>query len=128
MGEDLTIGMPMTGINQLSESALLKHLGDLRWRHITKLTGVSSKNLVDCDGERLYPAFFFVDVQFPALTSMAAYGENDKVELIDTVARFGSSLLDGIAYIVPYERRNSLQQPLKGMADALAHGVPAVRL
>lgn len=128
MVEQLEIGMPLTGINKLSESALLKHLGDLRWRHIARLTGVSSKSLVDSTNERLYPAFFYVDVQFPEQHSMAAYGENDKVELIDTVVRFGSSLLDGIAYIVPDDLRNTLKAPLEGMSDALARGIPAVRL
>jgi probable biosynthetic protein (TIGR04098 family) len=126
--ERVEIGMPLTGINQLSESALLKHLGDMRWRHITKLTGVSSKNLVDDRGARLYPAFFYVDVQFPPENSIATFGENDSLELVDTVARFGSSLLDGVVYLIPQERKNTLQQPLAGMADAIARSVPAVRL
>jgi probable biosynthetic protein (TIGR04098 family) len=128
MVEHLEIGMPLTGINQLSENALLKHLGDLRWRHIARLTGASSRNLVDSAGERLYPAFFFVHVQFPEPAGMAAYGENDRVDLVDTVARFGSSLLDGIAYIVPLGRGAAPRRPLAGMDDAVAHGVPAVRL
>ena len=78
--EDVEIGMSLTCINNLAESPLMKYLGDLRWRHISALSGVPSKLFSDEQGRRLYPSFFYVEMGFPLHNPMAAYGENDLIK------------------------------------------------
>jgi probable biosynthetic protein (TIGR04098 family) len=126
--ESLEIGMPLTGINQLSENALLKYLGDLRWRHMALESGVSSRNIKDASGNRLYPTFFYVELSFPIDRPMAGYGENDVFQIVDSVGRYGLSMLDGVAYLVPPEKRDCITRPLDGLADATSLGIPAVRI
>jgi probable biosynthetic protein (TIGR04098 family) len=126
--ESVEIGMPLTGINQLSENALLKYLGDLRWRHVALLSGVPSRELADSSSNRLYPTFFYVELSFPFDKPMAYYGENDVLRVIDSVGRYGSSMLDGIAYLIPAEKQDHIGQPPDGLAQAKALGIPAVRM
>lgn len=126
--EHMEIGMPLTGINHLSESALLKYLGDLRWRHVARLTGVQSRDMTDVSGNRLYPTFFYVESAFPQDRPMACYGENDTFQMVDSVKRFGSSMLDGTSYLIPPSKQDSITHPLDGIADAVLLGIPAVRM
>ncbi|MGH9476948.1 MAG: LnmK family bifunctional acyltransferase/decarboxylase [Terriglobales bacterium] len=128
MAEAFEIGMPLMGIANLNESALLKHLGDLRWRHITRLTGVQSRDLVDAEGNRLYPAFFYVEIRFPDDRPLGSFGENDGLHAIDRVRRFGHSILDGLTYLIPPHRQEVISGPLGGFDDAVAAGIPAVRM
>ena len=128
MAEVLEIGMPLLGIGNLCESALLKHLGDMRWRHIMRLTGTPSRNLIDDQGNRLYPAFFYVKVRFPESRPMGSFGENDTFLLMDTVKRYGQSMLDGTAYLIPSERRQTVSKPLTSLEEAVEQGIPAVQM
>lgn len=128
MVERLEIGMPLMGIGNLSESALLKHLGDVRWRHITRLTGVPSRDLLDDERNRLYPAFFYVELRFPESRPMGSFGENDSLVVMDTVKRFGLSILDGVTYLIPSERWQSGMEPISSLEDAARRGIPAVRM
>lgn len=97
----IEVGMPMTGRNGLSENALLKWLGHLRWCHISQICGVPSKDVRDEDNQRLYPTFFFVDLWFPDDRHTATFQENDLLTATCTLQRFGSSMLDGVAYLCP---------------------------
>jgi probable biosynthetic protein (TIGR04098 family) len=126
--DDVDIGMPLTGLNNLAESPLLKHLGDRLWTHLSALTGVPSRLLVDADNQRLYPTFFYVEVAFPEQRPMAAYGENDHLAVASTLARFGGGMLDGVSYLLPPGRPETSVPPFDGVAAAVAAGVPAVRL
>jgi probable biosynthetic protein (TIGR04098 family) len=127
--ESLEVGMPLTGINNLAESPLLKFLGDHRWAHLGAFTGVPSKQIADEEGNRLYATFFYVEVAFPENRPMAAYGENDRVMLVSNMKRFGGSLLDGVTCLLPEGagspgRAAVFESPIQ----AAAAGVPAVRL
>lgn len=95
----LEIGMPLTGRNNLAEGPLLQKLGDLRWSHMCGLAGVKSKDVVDDQGNRLYPTFFYVEIAFPENCPMAFFGENDKFNIIGELKRFGTSMLDGNFYL-----------------------------
>ena len=130
--EELEIGMPLTGRNNLAETPLLQYLGDQRWRHITRLTGLPSRDIVDEDGHRLYATFFYVETSFPAATPMAAFRENDRFQVVSTLTRYGTSMLDGVSYLIPetdprgFETRS--EPTFESVAGAVAAGVPAVRL
>ncbi len=120
--------MPFTGLMNLAESPLLKYLGDLRWVHIGSLSGIPSKSIIDAEGNRLYPTFFYVETAFPEDRPMASYGENDRIMVASTLQRFGGSMLDGITYLLPAYAQDSDNAPFGGISDALAAGVPAVRM
>ena len=59
---------------------------------------------------------------------MAHYDENDVLQIIDSVGRFGFSMLDGTAYLIPPEKHDVITRPLDGLADARSLGIPAVRM
>jgi len=123
----IEVGMPMTGRNGLSENALLKWLGHLRWCHISEICGVPSKDVRDEDDQRLYPTFFFVDLWFPAERHTATFQENDRLSATCTMQRFGSSMLDGLTYLCPPDvqtDRSTLPEP----HEWVAAGFPVARL
>lgn len=123
---DLEIGMPLTGRNNLAETPLLQYLGDLRWRHISEIVGVPSREIADDDGERLYATFFYVEVAFPEARPMASFGENDKFTVWSAVARYGTSMVDGVSYLVPGHTNSPVT--FTTVQQAVDAGIPAVRL
>ena len=132
-GDDLEIGMPLTGRNNLAETPLLQYLGDRRWRQVSEIIGVPSRDIVDDRGERLYATFFYVEVAFPPDRPMAAFGENDRFRVVSTIARYGTSMVDGVSYLIPVDgaarpASGALGAPFSSMREAVAAGVPAVRL
>lgn len=126
--DDIEIGMSLTCLNNLAESPLLKYLGDLRWKHLSALTGVPSKQFADDQGHRLYPSFFYVEMVFPPLNPLAAYGENDRLKIGGTLKRYGGSMLDGHCYLLPSDYAERNEAPFDSIKSAVAAGVPAVRL
>lgn len=125
---ELEIGMPHTGRNNLCEHALLRELGHLRWQHITAVTGVASRDVVDEEGERLYPTFYYAEVGFPAARPMAGYGENDVLTVAGTLQRFGRSILDGTYFLFPGDWSAFRKLPYEDPMQALQDGVGFVRL
>ena len=123
----IEVGMPMTGRNGLSENALLKWLGHLRWCHISQICGVPSRDVRDEDDQRLYPTFFFVDLWFPEARHTATFQENDLLAATCTVQRFGSSMLDGLAYLCPPHVATDVAQ-LPEPSAWVASGYPVARL
>ena len=124
---DLEVGMHLTGRNNLAETPLLREIGHLRWAQMSAITGVLSKDVVDEEGERLYPTFFYVEVVFPPSRPMATYGENDRFTVVSTLRRFGLSMLDGEHYLFPAQWPESRKQPPASPERALAEGVPYIR-
>jgi probable biosynthetic protein (TIGR04098 family) len=125
--------MPLTGRNNLAETPLLQYLGDQRWRQVSRILEVPTRDIVDENGERLYATFFYVEVAFPPDRPMDAFGENDRFTVVSTLTRFGASMLDGVSFLIPSDRRGPAgasrsSAPYASIADANAQGVPAVRL
>ncbi|MBZ5536475.1 MAG: hypothetical protein LAO31_11005 [Acidobacteriia bacterium] len=127
--DEMEIGMPFTGLNNLCEGPLLQRVGDLRWNQLSALCGVPSKELADSDGQRLYSTFFYVEIAFPEDRPMASYGENDRIKFLCTMKRFGYSMLDGVTYLMmPGDSSETSAPPFGGIEGAVAAGIPAVRL
>jgi probable biosynthetic protein (TIGR04098 family) len=126
--DDLEIGMPLTGRNNLAEGPLLQYLGDLRWKHLGAVCGVPSKQIVDADGNRLYSTFFYVEIAFPEGRPMASYGENDRFRVASTMQKFGDAMLDGTVFLLPEDAPETGRAPFPDVAAAAAAGTPAVRL
>lgn len=126
--DEIEIGMPFTGLINLAENPLLKYLGDLRWKHLSALCGAPSKQIVDEEGQRLYPTFFYVEMAFPEQKPMAAFGENDRLKIVSSLKRFGGSMLDGVLVILPPDHPETDQASFDDLSSALAAGFPAARL
>lgn len=91
----LTLGMPHLGRNNLSESALYRDLGHARWEHLESLGGTPTAQIVDDQGARLYPTFFFIELDVPPERPLSAYGENARLEFIADLRHHGRTHLDG---------------------------------
>src|SRR5262245_26064917 len=126
--DDIEVGMPLTGRNNLAETPLLQRLGDQRWRHLGELMGIPTRDIVDENGERLYATFFYVEMAFPTERPMSSFGENQRFRAVSTLARYGTSMLDGIAYLMPGDFAAADGLPFRSLAEAVASGIPAVRL
>jgi len=125
---DLEIGMSLTGRNNLAEGPLLQQVGNLRWQHISMLSGVPSRKIVDEDQERLYATFFFVDVVFPQARAMATYRENDRFTLVSTLKRYGLSILDGEIFLFDSSLPIEKKIPYQSLESASEDSVPYIRL
>ena len=113
------------GRNNLAETPLLQYLGDQRWRHLSEIVGVPSREIVDDAGARLYATFYYVEVAFPPGRPMASFGENDRLTVFSSVARYGTSMVDGI---VPRARARRNEHALHVGAAGRGRRIPAVRL
>lgn len=59
---------------------------------------------------------------------MASYGENDRLLLACTIKRYGTSMLDGEVYLLPIDHEQTDAASFTSVEEALASGIPAVRL
>lgn len=124
MNADLEIGISLLGRTGFGETALLKLIGELRWRQLAGLCGVDSKGMIDAEGDRLYATFYFVDIQFPPGMSMASIGENDRLTIVNTIDYDGKSLIDGFHFLYPASWPDDKKVPLPDSESALALGIP----
>jgi len=82
--------MPQMALGGLSESWLLKELGDAHWAMITNGLGAASSTLCDGNGERLYATF--VRLRIEATTALARFEENEQLALDAQISRFGAGM------------------------------------
>jgi probable biosynthetic protein (TIGR04098 family) len=84
------VNMPQMAIGGLSESWLLKELGDLHWSMITAGLRSTSSGICDGSGERLYATFTRVSYHIPG--SLRTFRENDQLAMRGTITRSGAGL------------------------------------
>ena len=73
------LGMPLLGRCNLSENALLKVIGNDRWKQIQELGGVKTSLIRDDAGSRLYATFYFIEINLTPERPLSSFGENDIV-------------------------------------------------
>jgi probable biosynthetic protein (TIGR04098 family) len=73
----LELGMPMLGRSGLNESALLKLIGDDRWRTLARLGGTPASQIRDAFDNRLYATFCFVELALTPDQPLSEYDEDD---------------------------------------------------
>lgn len=83
------LNMPQMALAGLSESWLLKELGDLHWAMLTHFLGQDSGAIKDETGSRLYATF--TRIKFESETGLRAFKENDQVGMNSKLERFGAS-------------------------------------
>jgi probable biosynthetic protein (TIGR04098 family) len=69
--------MPEMNVGGLSESWLFRYAGDLHWQALCAQCGVSSDELRDAAGARLYPTFLAVRARY--LRPLSSVRENDRL-------------------------------------------------
>jgi probable biosynthetic protein (TIGR04098 family) len=85
-----TLNMPQMALGGLSESWLFKEIGDVHWSMITNDLGVSSSNLKDAVGNRLYATF--TRIRVAADEPLTHYAENEPISLEADLNRFGAGI------------------------------------
>jgi probable biosynthetic protein (TIGR04098 family) len=95
------LGMPHTQAGGMSEAALFAHAGDLRWRDLCGATGVAASEQRDAEGHRVYASFYYVEIGGFPPSGLAAFGPDDRLEVVGTLSRFGRSMLDGVHRLYP---------------------------
>ena len=70
-----TISMPQMALTGLSESWLMKEIGDCHWHMLCENLGLKSNEIFDEFGNRLYAAF--VRIKTESCNSLKDYMENE---------------------------------------------------
>ncbi|MCK0206690.1 hypothetical protein MWN33_01435 [Starkeya koreensis] len=78
------LGMPQLALGGLSESWLLKELGDRHWMLLARMAGRDVPDFRDADGAPVYAAFSALAVKD---ADFAAPGENDRLTIRSDIAR-----------------------------------------
>ncbi len=84
------INMPQMALNGLSESWLMKEIGDCHWHMLCEDLGLKSNEIFDEDDNRLYAAF--VRIKTESCNSLKDYQENDHLDIVGANQRLGGSL------------------------------------
>jgi len=137
----LQLGMPHTRFHSLGEAALLAYAGDLQWASLAAATGVPASRQHDADGRPVYASFYYVEIGGFPPAGLAAFGPDDRLELVSEVGRFGRSMMDGHHYLHlrddpegelpdpapsgPFLRLSNVLVALGGGADDLRIATPA---
>ena len=85
-----TVNMPQMALTGLSESWLMKEIGDCHWNMLCEDLGLKSNEIFDEDGNRLYATFVRIKVE--SNCSMKDFKENDHLHIVGSIQRLGSSL------------------------------------
>lgn len=91
----LRLGMPHTQSGGLSEQALLAFAGDQRWFDIGSATGTPAAQQHDDEGRSVYASFYFVEIANLGERGLASFAPDDEIEVVNTLARYGRTMLDG---------------------------------
>jgi probable biosynthetic protein (TIGR04098 family) len=88
--EAVELGMPEMALSGLSESWLMKALGDWHWRMTAASLGTRTVDMRDGSGARLFPAF--TRIRFVSSAPLAAYEEGERLGIDAALTRYGSGI------------------------------------
>jgi probable biosynthetic protein (TIGR04098 family) len=98
------LGMPEMALCGLSESWLLKALGDLHWQLVGTALGCRPSEIADSFGHRLYPAF--TRLHFVSSQPIASYEEGETLSFDATLSRFGAGIFFSAIRVVGAQGRS----------------------
>ncbi|MBT0663406.1 hypothetical protein KI809_03745 [Geobacter pelophilus] len=87
------VNMPQMAMGGLSESWLMKEIGDCHWQMLCADLGLKSNEIFDEFGNRLYATF--IRIKFESHNSLKDYQENDILKIMGETQRLGNSLYFG---------------------------------
>lgn len=121
------LAMPQMALGGLSETFLLKELGDLHWSLLAKAFGTPTEAFLDSEGNRLYATF--ARVRWWSTHPLSSFEEGDELEVSSTLHRAGNRLF--VSKVVATTSRGAkLQATLlstfakRNASGALVKGVP----
>jgi probable biosynthetic protein (TIGR04098 family) len=130
MRRSYSVNMPQMAMGGLSESWLLKELGDLHWGMIASGLGSQSSSITDGDGNRLYATF--TRICYSLQEPLGAVSENSSLDLSGSISRFGAGTFIsdiGLGHdLAPGEARLMSNFSRRGKADntSLLKGQPTI--
>jgi probable biosynthetic protein (TIGR04098 family) len=84
------VNMPQMALTGLSESWLMKEIGDCHWHMLCEDLGLKSNEIFDDIGNRLYATF--IRIKFESRSSLKDFQENELLEISGTIKRIGNTL------------------------------------
>lgn len=85
------INMPQMAVRGLSENWLFKFCGDLHWQEVCRRHGVTSDQMADTTGRRVYTSFVAIRARYAR--PLCSFGENDVIAFATTLDRFGPAVI-----------------------------------
>lgn len=90
LAESVELGMPQMAVSGLSESWLMKALGDWHWRMTGAALETRPVDIADGAGNRLFPAF--TRIRFVCSAPLAAFEEGERLRIDAALSRYGSGI------------------------------------
>jgi len=118
--ESVELGMPQMAMGGLSESWLMRTLGDLHWRLIASALDTKAAAIRDGDGNRLVPVF--TRIRFAATRPLAAWREGEALRLSASLSRLGSGLFFSRVEVAGEEDRRISADLMSSFAARGAEG------
>lgn len=87
---EISINMPQMAVIGLSENWLFRYSGDRHWQALCESLGTPSHELMDSEGNRLYPSFVAIRTRYSIPSS--AVVENETFEVGTTLSRYGNAI------------------------------------
>ena len=85
-----SLNLPHMLWDSLSENWLMKELGDVHWKMISKGLGAESGQLFDSNGNRLYASF--VRIKWESDSSLDKFTENEELKIKSELSRYGNKM------------------------------------
>ena len=84
------VTMPMMAMRGLSESWMMKELGDMHWSTLLRDLQTTSSAIADSNGARLYATF--TRIRWRATDALTGFREAEPLQLQSRLSRFGASM------------------------------------
>lgn len=90
LSETIEIALPQMAMSGLSEAWLMRYLGDVHWRLVSRAFRCPMPEITDESGDRLYAAFS--RVQFRCSSALADFQEGEPLSVEASLSRHGTTL------------------------------------
>src|ERR1017187_10130824 len=92
---ELTLGLPQTNMNGLSETSLLMYAGHYQWTSIARAIGRPLSQLATPDGLPVFFTYYYVAEQIPASRALRSFRVDDTLRFLSVLRHFKKATLDG---------------------------------
>ena len=91
----LTVGLPHTNRNQLTEFLFLMHAGHFQWNSIARMLGTPLSRLRTADGGEVYGTYLYIEEDFPEGLPMNSFRLDDECVFVNVLRAFKNISVDG---------------------------------
>jgi len=93
----LTVGLPHTNFNQLTEHKFLAQAGAFQWTTLARTAAMPLSRLRSVGGDEIYATFFYIEEDFPGGMAMNTYRLDDECVFLNLVRAVKNIAFDGRA-------------------------------